>query len=204
MSLGKKILSAFIEIEEEKKESHAPETKHAASSYPAGNTNTGENHQKFSQYFDKLFKESNMPGPDYFEFSKMTEAMSAIPDERARFAAAFAGLAAQGLSKTQLLETAKTYLGLITQDATNFNASINAAVTEKVNGRQHTIQEKTKKIQELSREITDLNNQIAVLANEIKEDEEKIKNSASGYNNASEMLKSRIEQDIEKIKQYLN
>ena len=208
MSIGKKILSAFIEVEEDNESKAAPSEESAASTKQTqphlGGYNTPDNSAKFKQYFDDLFKESNMPGPDYFEFTKMVEAMSAIPDERARFLASFAGLSVQGLSKTKLIQTANQYLEILEKDSTNFNASINAAIDEKVESKRSEIIDKTKRIQDLSREITDLTNRIAILKNEIQENEEKIKSSTGGYNNESAIMKNKIKQDIEKMNQYLS
>jgi hypothetical protein len=208
MSIGKKILSAFIEVEEDN-ESKATQSDESAAAITkqtqnySGSYATSESSGKFKQYFDNLFKDSNMPGPDYFEFTKMVEAMSAIPDERARFVASFAGLSVQGLSKPKLIQTVNQYLEVLEKDSTNFNASISAAIDEKVESKRNEIVDKTKRIQDLSQEISDLTNRIAILKNEIQENEEKIKSSTGGYNNESAIMKNKIKQDIEKMNQYL-
>ena len=117
-NLGKKILSAFIEVNDDKKpeaekppetkESYQPAKPQPTASYTgtaAGNSYASTGNSKFKEYFDKLFKEANIPGPDYFEFSKMIEAMQAVPDEQVRYITAFAGLSVQGLDKQKLLAT---------------------------------------------------------------------------------------------------
>jgi hypothetical protein len=200
MNIGKKILSAFVEVTEEEK----PVAQATTSVTMAPVDQPTIDICKFKQYFDKLFAEANIPGPDYFEFSKMVEAMKAIPDEKARYRAAFAGLSVQGLDKQKLLSTASGYLQLLDTDATNFNATIDGALQEKVHAKQLEIEEKTKKIQQLSQEITDLHHQIAVLQNEINENEEKIQANTGGYKAELENRKSSILLDIEKIKEHIN
>ena len=202
-NFGKKLLSAFVDIEEES----APEIPAPASptvsqtqqTYVAPETNI----EKFKAYFDNLFKEANLPGPDYYEFSKMIEAMQSIPEEKTRFISAFAGLSVQGLSKEKLLESAEQYIYILTADAENFNASINAALNEKVELKKKQLEEKSQRIQDLTREINDLDNEIMLVGNEIKENEEKINNNLNGYASESEKFKAKIEANIQKIRNLL-
>ena len=207
MSLAKKIFSTFFEMDDDKNtpgkstgKTTPPVT--ASPSGTGGYFNTSGN-DKFKDYFKKLFEEANMPGPDYFEFSKMIDAMKTVSDENQRYTAAFAGLSVQGLDKGKLLDSANGYIKILDNDAKNFNNTINTAVNDKVQSKKADLDAKTKKIADLSRDITDLNNQITLLSAEIKENEEKIKNSTSGYQAEFENTKQAIKNDIDKINKYL-
>jgi chromosome segregation ATPase len=129
--------------------------------------------------------------------------MKTVPEEQQRFTGAFAGLAVQGLDKAKLIESAKAYLQILETDSKNFNATLDAAVNEKVQAKKAELDAKNKKIEDLTREINDLNNQLALLTAEIKENEEKIKNSSSGYLTELENMKAAISKDIEKINKYI-
>ena len=203
-TFGKKILSAFVEVTDEDKPVAVskPENKistAAEKSRPAETANS-----KFRQYFDRLFSEANIPGPGYYEFSKMIEAMNTLPDERARFCAAFAGLHVQGVDKPKLLSTAASYLKLLDDDAANFHTTVDSALQEKVLSKQKEMQEKSSRIQELSGEITDLHNKVSLLKAEIKENEEKIEASTSGYHTEGQNIKNRILLHVEKIKEHIH
>lgn len=204
-SIGKKILSAFVEITGEERlpvvkppgtDQHF--TKHESYTPPADNTG------KFRQYFDKLFVDANIPGPDYFEFSKMIEAMKTVPDEKARYNAVFAGLSVQGLDKQKLLGTAGEYLRILNSDAAQFNSTVDAALQEKVHARQTEIADKTERIEQLSKEIAELHQQISTMNEEIKQNKEKIENNSGSYKTELEAMRSRILSDMEKIKQHIN
>lgn len=201
MNIGKKILSAFVEVSEDTK---LPDSTEVVTAKPVVNYQSTADTGKFKQYFNKLFGEANIQGPDYYEFSKMIEAMRDIPDEKARYLTAFAGLSVQGLDKARLLSTASQYLQVLETDASNFNSTIDATLHEKVVSKKQEIEEKSKRIQQLSQEIADLQNKIAVLQNEIKENEEKIENNSSGYKTELASMKNKIQSDIEKIKQHIN
>jgi len=204
-SFGKKILSAFVDVTPDEKPVTAQEetTQYSTPAAPAYRL-SADTTEKFKQYFDKLFSEANIPGPDYFEFSKMTDVMVTIPDEKARFTAAFAGLNVQGLDKTKLLSTAGEYLRLLEQDAANFNQSVDAALQEKVAARQQEVTAKQQRIEQLKMEINDLQNKVQLLQLEVKESEEKIESNTGGYKLSSQQMRQRIEYDIERIKQYIN
>lgn len=214
-NLGKKILSAFVEVNDDKKqEAPKPLPKEELSKATAepvftfSRTTVSNNYaspvnSKFAAYFDKLFFDANMPGPDYYEFSKMIEAMQAIPDEEVRYITAYAGLSVQGLNKQKLLSTAEQYLQLLDTDATNFHNSVDAALKEKVHEKKRQMDEKDKRIQQLAQEISALQNELMALQSEIKENEAKIEANTGGYKNESEAMKYRINNDIEKIKRYI-
>lgn len=201
MNIGKKILSAFVDVTEDVKTVAQPEV--AATTLRGNGQPYPTDTSKFRQHFDHLFNEANIPGPDYYEFSKMIEAMAGIPDERARYTAAFAGLAVQGLDKQKLLATATEYLQLLEKDAVSFNQTLDRTRQEKVNGKKEEIEEKSKRIQLLSQEITDLHNAIAAMQNEIRENEVKIDNNSTGYQTELDGLKGRILADIDKIKEHI-
>jgi hypothetical protein len=196
-TLGKKILSAFVELSDDK-------TKTAVrppdENFPPGAAAGG----KFKEYFDELFREANIPGPDYYEFSKMIEAMQAIPDEQARYVAAYAGLQVQGLDRQKLLSTANEYLRILETDAAHFRQTVDAALQEKVQGKRSEMEEKTRRIQSLTKEIETLRGEITILDSAIKENEEKIEASTGGYTAESGSRKSIILEDIEKINHYIH
>lgn len=204
-SLGKKILSAFIEVSDNKKpvEEKQPVEQKIFTAPKTTTGNTGPVSSKFKDYFNKLFTEANIAGPDYFEFSKMIEAMQSIPDEKARYAAAFAGLQVQGLDRQKLLSTAEQYVQVLNTDAASFLSTVDAALQEKVHHKKQEAEEKNKRIQQLSQEINELQSQITSLQQEIAENEEKIESNTGSYKVESEVMKHRILSDIEKIKQYI-
>jgi gas vesicle protein len=210
-NLGKKILSAFVEVSDDKKpEAEKPPEKATAStpSYSQSGSTAKSNYtspvnSKFKDYFDKLFSEANIPGPDYFEFNKMIEVMRSVPDEQVRYITAFAGLSVQGLDKQKLLSTAAQYLQLLETDATNFHSTVDAALQEKVHEKKRTMDEKAVRIQQLTQEISQLQNDLQALQLEIKENEEKIEANTGAYKAESEAMKARIASDVDKIKQYI-
>jgi hypothetical protein len=241
MSLGKKILSAFMEVEEQKKEQSGQAggtADPAASGQPgatgnaeagrvsggssgsgqaggpsgAGNAGQsggsrpggGSSDQRFADYFDILFSEANIPGPDYYEFARMIAAMQVIADERARYAAAFAGLQVQGLDKEKLVSTASEYLRVLTTDADRFGKTVEAALQEKVQSRMVEADEKARRIQQLSQEIVELQAQISAMQSEIRENKERLETSNSAYAAESERRKRQIQADIEKINNYIH
>ncbi|MBS1604985.1 MAG: hypothetical protein JST42_20145 [Bacteroidetes bacterium] len=203
--IGKKILSAFIETTEPSP-AEPSKIEAAAAAAPAQAVQASpaaQSDQRFADYFDKLFSDANIPGPDYFEFSKMVAAMQVISDERARYYAAFAGLQVQGLDKQKLLSTAAEYLRMLTADAGQFRKTVEAALQEKVHSRTAEADEKSRRIQALSQEILKLQEEIAAMQREIGENSDKLTASSNAYATESSRRKQQIESDIRKIDNYI-
>jgi chromosome segregation ATPase len=210
-NIGRKILCFFLEVADEKETVTEREAlkQHSTTvstvNQPVKNIQAGDIviTEKFKQYFEKLFKDANLPGPDYFEFSKMTEAMISIPDERTRYTAAFAGLNIQGLDKQKLLHSATQYVQVLETDAANFNSTVDAALKEKVQSKQQEIENNARLIESLSKEISALQQKITLLQNEVKENEEKIESNSGAYTREMQVMKHRILDDVEKIKHFI-
>ncbi|HXB95008.1 MAG TPA: hypothetical protein VNU70_07610 [Puia sp.] len=206
--LGKKILSVFIDngdaTTQYTEKGAQPATTAAPSPMQTGSDAAPSGDPRFVAHFEQLFTDANIPGPDYYEFARMIAAMQAIADERSRYAAAFAGLQVQGLSKEKLLTTAAEYLRILAADADAFERTAETAMQEKVHGKTAAAEEKTRRIQALSQEILELQSQIAAMQNEIHENQEKLEGGRSGYRAESERRRSSIQTDIEKINHYLS
>lgn len=205
-SLGKKLLSAFIEVDDSEDHHEKKETQTATAfqtPMPAATTVAAEADNKFSEHFNRLFADARKAGPGYYEFTKMTGAMQVIADEKARYCAAFAGLQVQGVDKQKLLSSAHEYLQILDADNESFRATIDETVAEKIQARKQEVLHTQQRIQQLSQEIIKLQELLTTVNSEIAENEAKIETSTNGYAAALTASKNHLLQDIDKISQYL-
>jgi chromosome segregation ATPase len=166
-----------------------------------------EDLEKFEAHFEQLMDAANLPGPDYYEFCKMMEALEkAVPDERARIAAVFASLSVQGLTKDKLLNTASKYLDIIDADHDNFNNALSNKSSSDIDQKKQRATDLEKKIndnsqliQKLTREITECQEEIGKLSREISEGESKLETNRKGYEVAYGAMISKIKSDIRTI-----
>lgn len=160
---------------------------------------------KFMKHFDELFDQANLPGPDYYEFAKMCQAMSALPEET-KFTAAFSGLQVQGLTKAKLLESASHYINIIDEDAAKFNSAIDQKIIADVKQKREIIENKKKAladkvalIAQLQAELETDNKQILDLTFEADDQERKATEKGTIYKQACQIRKDQITADIAKI-----
>ncbi|MCU0431149.1 MAG: hypothetical protein MUF42_14385 [Cytophagaceae bacterium] len=214
----KKALGLFVEIEESKDGSSerkqelnpTPSLKNTGANntpIPTGSKLNEADIEKFEKHFDKLFEQANLPGPDYYEFCKMSETLEAhISDEKARMAATFASLSIQGLTKQKLLEAAEHYKQIVLKDKQAFEGAIDKKAEADLESRKSNVSALEKRIQDnaelikkLTAEITDAQQKIATLKQEISVEEQRLIVNKSGYNIACEAMLTKISTDIQKI-----
>jgi hypothetical protein len=166
---------------------------------------TQDDLQKFNQHFDELFDKANLPGPDYFEFSKMCQAMTTLPDD-VKFTAAFGGLQVQGLTKEKLLESANHYVAIIDDDANKFNTAIDQKILADVQNKRTEAEKKRKAITDREDMIKNLQQEIAnetvgisKLESEANDQEQKANQKSLIYKAACESRKAMIASDLQKI-----
>ena len=116
----------------------------------------------------------------------------------------FAGLQVQGLDKQQLLTTAGEYLRILATDADQFQKTVDAALQEKVRGKETEAEEKAGRIQALSQEILQLQQQISALQAEVRANKDKLTSGSSAYTAESKRRQQEIQRDVEKINQYIH
>jgi len=179
---------------------------------PAGTpatTLSNDDMVKFMQHFDELFDQANLPGPDYYEFAKMCQAMSALPDDT-KFIAAFSGLQVQGLTKAKLLESAQHYIAIIDEDAAKFNTAIDQKILADVKQKRANIENKKKaltdKVQliaQLQAELDSDNKEIVTLTSDADEQERKATEKGAIYKQACQTRKDQISGDLTKINTHI-
>lgn len=203
-------MGLFVEFEDEPAQSQKSDTPTPSkTSMPQGLK--ADEVDKFEKHFEKIFDAANFPGPDYYEFWKMSETLAAhIPDERARFSATFASLTIQGLTKEKLLETATKYRELVDQDKLTFMKLATDKGEKEIGSKRKDVEalnEKIKKnsemIQKLTKEITESQIAIEKLKAVVSEEENKLARNKQGYNLASEAMVKKITEDITKIQTLL-
>jgi Domain of unknown function (DUF4047) len=208
-SFFEKALGVFVEFDDDKGKVTPPAQQPSSSTPPKilSNTENQVEAGKFEKYFDRLFDQANLPGPDYFEFYKMMDTLEAhIHDEKARLSATFASLSIQGLTKDTLVDSANKYKVIIEKDKVNFENALNEKLKSEVGQRQREIQEMEKKIavnseqiQKLTKEITESQGLIGTLKAKAAEEENKLKSNNNGYQLASQAIINKITADIQKI-----
>ena len=160
---------------------------------------------KFTKHFEELFDKANLPGPDYFEFMKMTTAMNTLTDD-IKYPAVFSALKVQGLSKESLLSTANQYIGVLEEDKKQFSTALDTKVASAISAKKNELVSKTnlitqkeELIKQLQTEIIKENADIITMTAEIQSDEKRLSDKNSTYAAALDAKKNMILTDIQKI-----
>lgn len=220
-SFFKKALSIFVETDPDPQDAamtgagnnppNIPRSTASSKPEPAHSINQADL-AKFEKHFEQLFEQTNLPGPDYYEFWKMMDTLeSHIANEGERMQAVFASLKIQGLSKQTLLETAGKYRAVIEQDRANFESVVQKKSESEIASRKKQIQdmekereEKRKLIEKLQKEVDATAGHITGLQDEITKEEGKIVNAQKGYLSACTAMIAKIDNDIQRFQQTIS
>lgn len=204
MNLPKRFLSLLVEVEPDPVVAPAPPVasftlEPARPSKPVEPTA----YDKFAAHFEALFAKSDLPGPDYYEFVKMVDAMEAdIPSATARVKAAFTALKVQGVTKEKLVETAMVYIGIVREDQ-KVTETEAAEKTKGLASAEQSIAADEADITRLLQEVESKRATVLEKKTKLDADRERLGVNIASYQAACGAMIGQIEKDIETIKNTL-
>lgn len=168
---------------------------------------TGSDLEKFRTHFEEVFKENNLPGPDYFELLQADKSLeSIIPDPIMRLKAAFKSLEISGLTKEKVVSGINHYISVVEKDKETFLTLGEEKIQKNVQDKINKIEEEKKIISEIQeliirkqKEISERQSNIMQMEVEKQQAEGKISSHKQGYLIIFEQTMSKFKDDLNKI-----
>ncbi len=169
--------------------------------------------KKFIDHFVQLLENSNLKGPDYFEYMQALKGLTGLGlSEEKQFQAAWASFKVMGgiTDVAVLTDTAKQYIGILDTDRQGFLKDVENAVSQKVGGLKNDLKKTEEENENIAKQIIDLQrkideNKIKInkLTDDISEQSGKITINKSNYETTYHTFVEQIKGDIAKIVAYL-
>lgn len=172
---------------------------------------SGKPDPKFLDILLKSIEKNNMEGFDYLEYKQALQNLKGVDmDEATRYKSAYAMAKTMGAEPKNLLESATFYQTILEQEQSKFLDALAKQKTQQIKGREQSLKsietsiaEKEAKIEQLKQEIAASQEKLAKIKNEINESAAKVESTNQRFHVALKVVKSQIDDDIQKMKQYL-
>lgn len=213
----KKFKSAFI-IDDPKPTPQAqsasaqpPDSKAAPQQTPTNTPVRGSINDRFVEILTAALEKNNQEGFDYFEFRQALRNLAKMNmDEPTMYRSAYALAQTMGITPEKLVESARFYLGILSQEQNKFNeahvqqrAKLIGNREEEIRNLELSAQQKAEQIQKLNAEIEESRQRSALLRAEIDENTLKIEATKADFEATFANVAANIEHDINNIQQYL-
>jgi len=180
----------------------------------------GEVDESYINHLYDFMTKNNFPGPDYYEFAnsldEMTSELAGASEEKI-FQMTYKVAYKQNLPVPTLIETAQKYVQLFTQHKKEFDDYLNSESQKTVGVKvdentklQKSNDDSSKKIEDLRKQIETMEVQIETNNTKIEEnnvfiesESQKLVIKKSKFEKAFNIIITKINDDISKIKQYL-
>ena len=170
---------------------------------PADTTFSANDLTAFRKHFQDLLTQNNIPGNDYYEFIVLKNALSAVPVEEQRYKAAYDGLAAAGLTREILDQSATKYSNLIERELSDFQAAFGQQFKTQVTDVKASIADKIKQMADLNTQISKLNKEIQETSSKADVAESSLTAKNNSFIKAGQEAKDMIATELSKIDQYI-
>ena len=172
---------------------------------------TGSVSDKFVEILAGALEKNNQEGFDYFEFRQALKNLSKMPmDEATRFHSAYAMAQTMGVTPAKLVESARHYLNVLTNEQTKFNeahaqqrARLIGNREEEVKNLEAMIQNKAEQIKQLTQQIEEHRQRSEQIRKEIDDSTVKVENTKADFEATFTSVTGQLQEDVGKIQQYL-
>ncbi len=166
---------------------------------------------RFLGILAQTIEKNNQPGFDYFEFRQSLINLAKLNmDEATRYKSAYAAAQAMGVSPTTLINSAKGYLNLLTEEGKKFSIAEQNQRTKVVEDRKNELAQISSDIQKKQEMISRLQAEVEQLTKTLetkKEDADnmagKLEQTKAEFEAAMGAIAGKISTDIELMDQYL-
>ena len=219
----KKIKSIFV-VEAEgagpgQRQSNVDDQNETISSAPEISVGTTENRgvpevpsdNRFLNVLADAIEKNNQPGFDYLEFRQSLVNLSKLNmDESTRFKSAYAAAQPMGVTPASLINSAKTYLGILEGEGKKFAVAEQNQRTKGVEERKTELHHIQAEIQKKQEHITRLQSEVEQLTKNLEDKKTeaatlsaKLEQTKIKFEEALRSLTAQISGDLEKMNQYL-
>lgn len=175
---------------------------------------TGSVKQIDNAILDRLLQaieDNNQAGFDYLEYRRSLKSLAALPmDEMVKFQSAYATASTMGVTLEKLLASIDFYRTVLRNEQDNFIKASKEQYAINVEGKLKekdniniVINEKSLKIHKLTDEIRKHQAEMEELTKTIEAGDLKIKETTTNFEKALQFLLSQMDQDTEKLKNYI-
>ncbi len=202
--------------DDSKKETSATtsSTTQTVSTAPKRQTTTTSSGTVDNSIIERLLgaiEKNNLEGFDYIEFKKALKALEKIPmDEATKYRSTYATASTLGVTLDKLVDSTTHYIKVLDNENTTFIKAFEGQISSKVGNKEKEIvqfeaiiKEKSARIKQLTEEIAKHQEQITGLRQAVDESKSKIDKTRNDFKLSYLHLRTQLEQDVEKMKQYL-
>lgn len=174
-------------------------------------TRDGKPSQRFLNALLKAMDENNLDGFDYLEFKESLKSLSQMAmDESTRYKSAFAMAQTMGANAEMLKKTAGHYVDVLSKEEQKFKQALINQRHKKIHDKEEeikrlkmTITSHEEQIQKLTQEINAYQQKMDKLKHDLTSAESKLETTKKDFLVTYGKLVDQIQQDIDKMNQYL-
>lgn len=190
----------------------APKTAKAGKSGPVSMPKPdGKADPKFVEVLLKAIEANNLDGFDYLEFKQSLQNLSNVQmDEKTKYQSAFAMAKTMGATPSKLVNSAQHYINVLKKEESKFVDALKNQRQKQVHDREKGIQQKEKLIIDKQKRIEQLQKEIEADKKSLDTDKAAINQSMAkveatkqGFVNAYNGVLGQIQNDIQKMNQYI-